>query len=227
MLTLKAFLDATGISRKAARIYEEKGLLRPGREENGYRSYTGKDIENAGKIVFLRSLGFTLDEIAIIFKEADSMDILQYFRSKRELLRSRIEEEKAVLGKLDGIIGELEDNRMKSEFTLAPKEKRVCLHFKEFDNIMITEAGHMAFHAVLHSKNPDKHMLMLRKSGMSDTEIEDMLAVLKDVKYTGEQYDKFVFADEEPEKYKDNIRKMLERGGKSEEEIRKALSEID
>lgn len=35
----------TGLTRKAIEYYEEKGLIRPQKSENGYRDYSQKDLE--------------------------------------------------------------------------------------------------------------------------------------------------------------------------------------
>lgn len=53
-----------GISTKALRIYEERGLLRPMRTTAGWRAYGPDEIRRAREIVELRALGLTLAEVA-------------------------------------------------------------------------------------------------------------------------------------------------------------------
>lgn len=53
-----------GISVKALRLYEERGLLAPGRTLAGWRSYGQVDMARAADIMQLRAVGFGLDRIA-------------------------------------------------------------------------------------------------------------------------------------------------------------------
>ncbi len=53
----------TGLTSKAIRFYEEKGLVTaPLRGENGYRSYNQKHLEELTLLRQARQVGFTLDE---------------------------------------------------------------------------------------------------------------------------------------------------------------------
>lgn len=52
--------DLSGLPRKTIRYYEDIGLIRPGRSENGYRAFRTEDCQ---KLIFLahaRSLGFSV-----------------------------------------------------------------------------------------------------------------------------------------------------------------------
>src|ERR1700747_549528 len=55
-----------GVSVKALRLYEQQGLLRPGRTAAGYRSYRDSDMARAAEVVGLRALGLSLAEVARI-----------------------------------------------------------------------------------------------------------------------------------------------------------------
>ena len=53
----------TGLTSKAIRFYEEKGLVTPPlRSENGYRSYTARHLEELTLLRQARQIGFNLDE---------------------------------------------------------------------------------------------------------------------------------------------------------------------
>jgi len=53
----------TGLTSKAIRFYEEKGLVTaPLRSQNGYRSYAPKHIEELTLLRQARQVGFTLEE---------------------------------------------------------------------------------------------------------------------------------------------------------------------
>lgn len=66
MFTIGRFADATGLTSKALRHYDESGLLVPARvdPDNGYRYYDAAQIEDAVTIWRLRALELPLDEIS-------------------------------------------------------------------------------------------------------------------------------------------------------------------
>lgn len=56
-------LRKTGLTSKAIRFYEEKGLVTPPlRSENGYRSYTQLHLDELTLLRQARQVGFNLEE---------------------------------------------------------------------------------------------------------------------------------------------------------------------
>ena len=53
-----------GVSAKALRLYEQRGLVRPVRTEAGWRAYGPAQMARAGEIAALRALGLSLAETA-------------------------------------------------------------------------------------------------------------------------------------------------------------------
>ncbi|WP_246486241.1 MerR family transcriptional regulator [Kribbella qitaiheensis] len=47
---------------KAVRYYESQGLLKPGREPNGYRTYRDEDVAVVREVKALLSLGLTAEQ---------------------------------------------------------------------------------------------------------------------------------------------------------------------
>lgn len=71
----------TGLTRKSIEYYEEKGLIKPLKLENGYRDYSSTDLELLKKISVYRKLGLNINDIRkIINKELYSYSI---FREKQ------------------------------------------------------------------------------------------------------------------------------------------------
>jgi len=62
-LNIKEAEVRTGLARANIRYYEDQGFLTPARGENGYRDYSGGDIDVLLKVKLLRQLGFSLEEI--------------------------------------------------------------------------------------------------------------------------------------------------------------------
>ncbi|MEC4577018.1 MerR family transcriptional regulator [Streptococcus dysgalactiae] len=55
--------EKTGLTRKAIEYYEEKGLIKPLKLENGYRDYSNQDLEILNKIYLFRKIGLSISEI--------------------------------------------------------------------------------------------------------------------------------------------------------------------
>lgn len=65
--------ELNGISERALRIYHEKGILKPARidQETGYRYYSCEQSATIDMIHHLRSLDFSLDDIAHLVHQRD------------------------------------------------------------------------------------------------------------------------------------------------------------
>ena len=53
-----------GVSAKALRLYEQRGLVAPVRTEAGWRAYGPDQMARAGEIAALRNLGLSLTQVA-------------------------------------------------------------------------------------------------------------------------------------------------------------------
>jgi DNA-binding transcriptional MerR regulator len=107
VLTIGKAANGTGFSTSAMRYYERRGLLRPSRLSNGYRSYD----ENAIKTLrFLRQaqiLGFTLNEIKQLLELTS--DGQQPCQAVRELARRHLNAIDARIHQLRSLRNELRD----------------------------------------------------------------------------------------------------------------------
>lgn len=59
---IKELADRAGVTVKAVRYYESRGLLTPARASNGYREYDAADVQVVREVRALLSLGLTADE---------------------------------------------------------------------------------------------------------------------------------------------------------------------
>src|SRR5512142_2641852 len=83
----------TGLTVRTLHHYDEIGLLSPSRRSPaGYRLYGEDDVARLQRIVSLRQLGFTLEQIAENLSLPGS-SIGQVLRLQIERLRERIEAE--------------------------------------------------------------------------------------------------------------------------------------
>lgn len=58
--------DRTGVSVRALRYYEEKGVLKPDRTPSGYRSFDNSDVQTVAHIRTLLAAGLGMDLIGEI-----------------------------------------------------------------------------------------------------------------------------------------------------------------
>jgi DNA-binding transcriptional MerR regulator len=57
---------ALGITRRALRVYEQRGLVRPLRTNNGYRAFGPEALTRLHQVLALKRLGFTLASIGVL-----------------------------------------------------------------------------------------------------------------------------------------------------------------
>ena len=85
-MQISEVMKRTGLSRKAVYLYEEKGLLSPGKVSVGvvreYREYTEEDVRRLRMIAHLRELDFCLADIEKILN-SESVDMVLHNHLKR------------------------------------------------------------------------------------------------------------------------------------------------
>ena len=70
-MTIKEAEKRTGLTRSNIRFYEKEKLIEPLRNDNnGYRDYSEKDIENLKKVAYLRTLEISIEDIRRILSGA-------------------------------------------------------------------------------------------------------------------------------------------------------------
>ena len=93
--TIGDLAKEAGISTKAIRIYEKKGLIKPkAYSESRYRLYDNNAIFVLQKIMTLKFVGFSLAEIGALLEQDKENDILKSLSFQRQLLevkRAKIE----------------------------------------------------------------------------------------------------------------------------------------
>ena len=82
-----------GVTRKAALVAAEQGLLAPARLENGYRDFSAEDITRLRRIAVLRGLGMTGEEIREYFAGDQAAlsraAMAGHLRQERDAVRQR------------------------------------------------------------------------------------------------------------------------------------------
>ena len=91
MLKIGEFANLFNISIKTVRFYEEKELIKPCfiDQFSGYRYYDDNNVEQMRKILYLKSLGLSLDEIKN-YDENSAEEKIKQFEEEIDKLKKNI-----------------------------------------------------------------------------------------------------------------------------------------
>jgi len=96
-----------GVSTKALRLYEERGLLKPTRTTAGWRIYGPEQMLRAREIVELRTLGLTLVEVARVL-DGDASVLARALAAHEAVLEARIRQLHETVHRIHKLRGELD-----------------------------------------------------------------------------------------------------------------------
>jgi DNA-binding transcriptional MerR regulator len=121
----------TGMSVRALHHYDEIGLLSPShRSEAGYRLYTLQDLLQLQKIKSLSQLGFTLEAIKNILKNAET-PLLSVLQQHIQILSDKIEQQQVLIRRLQKLANTLEQNQEPS-ITLIYETLKETIMFEKY-----------------------------------------------------------------------------------------------
>lgn len=93
LYTTGEFAKKANVSVRTIRYYDKQGLLKPSQvSESGYRLYSDEDFARLQKILTLKYLGFSLEEIQSISLNEDVSDYVKNsLEMQKKLIRNKIE----------------------------------------------------------------------------------------------------------------------------------------
>ncbi len=133
LMLIGEIADFFGISRKAIRLYEKKGIIKPVKvdAENGYRYYSAEQIQQLNALLELKALGFSLDEIKMIIDgKTAKIPLLEMLEKKRQAWQEAMNSAKYKEECLDNIIYNLQDYHTAEKITEMTEEERAWLLVK-------------------------------------------------------------------------------------------------
>lgn len=102
--------NMVGVSLRTLQYYDEQNLLKPILSEGGRRRYTRENVLRLEQILFLKSFGFSLEEIKDkILDLKTSSDFKEIFSQQRKVLTEQIESLNHTVKMLDSAIAETEN----------------------------------------------------------------------------------------------------------------------
>jgi DNA-binding transcriptional MerR regulator len=107
-----------GVSVKALRLYEQRGLVAPIRTAAGWRAYGPDEMTRAGEIAALRALGFSLAQVARVLK-GDSQGLEPALAGHQAMLEARLGQLAGMVEKIRGLRRDLAQGRAPTVAELA------------------------------------------------------------------------------------------------------------
>lgn len=161
--TTGAFAKRARVTIRTIRYYDKRGILKPSyRGENGYRMYTDEDFARLQKILSLKYLGFSLEEIIALTISEDKVDISQSLQMQKELVSKRIhhlEMMEKTLEETSEVLKESKTtdwNQILNLIHMTSMEHALIDHYKNTVNLDVRIALHSRY-----SQNPTPWFLWL------------------------------------------------------------------
>ena len=121
-MLISEVMEQTGLSKKTIRFYEDKGLIKVARKENGYREYSENEILTLKKIKSLRMCGISVSDIKLLFGNIVSLDDLLQKRKKE------IESEHGLRFSQLDTVSQIIDSYKNNEFDLTGDFDETAIH---------------------------------------------------------------------------------------------------
>lgn len=134
MFRIGEFSRIARVSARLLRYYDELGLLKPGVVDaaSGYRYYTSSQLQRLNRILVLRDLGLTLEQIGEVIDQNASADQL---RAMLELRRADAEralaEEAARLRHIEARIAQIDTGESMDDVLLRPEPERRIVSLRD------------------------------------------------------------------------------------------------
>jgi len=130
LFSIGEFSQITGLSVKALRFYDEKGVLRPAQVDpvTGYRYYNGESMKRARMVARLRELQFSLDDIQRVLASCDDdTQLVSYFTKHLKVIQERLRADTKTAKALEAAIaGEVEARQFAEAEQCRVEEKTVA-----------------------------------------------------------------------------------------------------
>ena len=81
-MLLNEIIKEVGMTKRAVKYYEEKGLLSVDKDSNGYRNYSMQDVKTLKKISVYRKLGIGIKDIQTLLEKDDKSILLRIYQEK-------------------------------------------------------------------------------------------------------------------------------------------------
>jgi predicted transcriptional regulator YdeE/DNA-binding transcriptional MerR regulator len=111
MIKIGDFSKLAHVTVKTLHHYDQMGLLKPAHIDrfNGYRYYTLEQLPRLNRVLALKDLGFSLEEVRqMVGEELDAAELRGMLRLKQSELKRHLESEQARLERIENRLQEIE-----------------------------------------------------------------------------------------------------------------------
>lgn len=125
MFKIGEFSRLSRVSVRMLRHYDQLGLLTPSQTDpfTGYRYYTAGQLPRLNRIIALRDLGFSLEQIAGILEEDLSTDqLLGMLKLKRTEVEAQMRAEQQKLKRLEGRIWQMSESPRPAQYDVIVRD---------------------------------------------------------------------------------------------------------
>ena len=84
-MLLNEIANEVGMTKRAIKYYEEKGLLSVNKSNNGYRDYSTNDVDTLKRISVYRKLGVSVKDIKSLLENNDKDVLVRIYNEKMRL----------------------------------------------------------------------------------------------------------------------------------------------
>lgn len=192
----KEIAEMLGITVRTLQYYDKVDVLKPScKNDKGYRFYTNDDIKELRKIISLKFLGFSIEEIKKIIN-SNSDENIERLKEKKKILEHEIRKLTIINECLDGLDTIKHENEIDwLKIARSIKAKRIEKHKVENSENIKDKANHGELHVelmeilmeILNSTgNEEKNSVMKLKKHMdkmsnSSNGLEVILENLRDI----------------------------------------------
>ena len=125
--------DFFGVTRKAIRLYEKKGIIKPVEVDpnNGYRYYSVEQVQQLNALLELKAMGFSLDEIkTVVGGEVSKELLLEKLQMKQRAWQEAIDMAKYKMECLNNVMDNLQASDAAENITQMTEQERAWLLVK-------------------------------------------------------------------------------------------------
>lgn len=133
LMLIGEIADFFGVSRKAMRLYEKKGIIKPVKVDaaNGYRYYSAEQVQQLNALLELKALGFSLDEIKMVIDgKTAKAALLEMLEKKRRAWQETVDRAKYKEECLGNIISNVRGSGSAERIADMTEEERAWLLVK-------------------------------------------------------------------------------------------------
>lgn len=139
--TTGQFAKLASVTERTIRYYDKIGLLKPSFVmDNGYRKYTNFDLLKLQKIITLKNLGFTIEEIFPIMLKKQNLK--ESFAMQLELIGKEITHLQRIKDSMETLMNNIDEtnpdwNKIVSMLHLASVESNLVEQYKNSNNLNV------------------------------------------------------------------------------------------